>query len=75
MYVRDLVKRSKAHGYLQPDDVVETRVEGVSGARLVLGQDVWRGSELLFRSVVTLVALTSAGKPARLPADIRRALV
>jgi len=65
--------------YLQPalfqdDLVVETRVEGTTGARLVLGQDVWRGEELLFRSVVTLVALTEAGKPARLPADIRRAL-
>ncbi len=65
--------------YLQPalfqdDLVVETRVEAVSGARLVLGQDVWRGDALLFRSTVTLVALTEAGKPARLPADIRRAL-
>jgi len=65
--------------YLQPavfqdDLVVETRVEGASGARLVLAQDVRRGEALLFRSVVTLVALTEAGKPARLPADIRRVL-
>ncbi len=58
----------------QDDLVVETRVDAVTGARLVLGQDVWRGGELLFRSMVTLVALTSDGKPARLPADIRRAL-
>ena len=60
--------------FFQDDLVVETRVDAVTGARLVLGQDVWRGEALLFRSMVTLVALTSDGKPARLPADIRRAL-
>ena len=58
----------------QDDLVVETRVQSVSGARLVLAQDVLREPEVLFRSVVTLVALTAGGRPARMPAEIRRRL-
>ncbi len=72
------VRRVEAD-YLTParfDDelTVETRLLGATGARLVLGQVVRRGDADLFRSEVTLVALTEAGKPARLPADIRSKL-
>ncbi|NND18176.1 MAG: tol-pal system-associated acyl-CoA thioesterase [Silicimonas sp.] len=72
------VRRVEAD-YLAParfDDLltVETDVRSVSGARIVLGQDVLRGDARLFRSVVTLVALTDGGRPARLPADVRRSL-
>ncbi|NND21936.1 MAG: tol-pal system-associated acyl-CoA thioesterase [Silicimonas sp.] len=72
------VRRVEAD-YLAParfDDVlsVETDVRSVSGARIVLGQDVLRGDARLFSSVVTLVALTDGGRPARLPADVRRSL-
>ena len=72
------VRRVEAD-YLSParfDDVltVGTSVIKAGGARLVLAQDVLRGDELLFRALVTLVALTNEGKPARLPADIRRTL-
>lgn len=63
--------------YLSPacfDDVltVETRVKSHSAARLTLAQDVLRDVTVLFAAEVTLVALTASGKPARLPADIRR---
>jgi acyl-CoA thioester hydrolase len=59
--------------YLAParfDDmlVVRTDVQGMTGARIVLAQDVWRGDLRLFASLVTLVALGPDGKPARLPA-------
>ena len=69
------VRRVEAD-YLAParfDDelVVVTEVEKLTGARIVLAQDVLRGDAVLFRSQVTLVALTGAGIPARLPADIR----
>ncbi|WP_347311109.1 tol-pal system-associated acyl-CoA thioesterase [Defluviimonas sp. SAOS-178_SWC] len=72
------VRRVEAD-YLRParfDDelVVETRVEAASGARVVLEQVVSRGRERLFQSVVTLVCLTEAGAPARLPAELRRRL-
>jgi acyl-CoA thioester hydrolase len=69
------VRRIEAD-YLAParfDDllVVETRVRAVTGARIVLAQDVSRDGERLFASLVTLVALGSDGRPARLPAEFR----
>ncbi len=65
--------------YLAPavfDDelTVETALNALSGARVVLEQRVTRGEALLFEAEVTLVALTSAGRPARMPAELRRAL-
>jgi acyl-CoA thioester hydrolase len=51
--------------------VVETRVEKLTGARLVVRQGVMRGADLLFEALVTIVAIDQNGKPARLPANIR----
>ena len=51
-------------------DVV-TRLKSVSAARLVLNQDVCREGLILFKSSVTLVALSTAGRPVRLPAEFR----
>ncbi len=70
------VRRVEAD-YLQParfDDelTVITTPQQVTGARIVLGQDVLRGDTALFRSQVTLVALTETGRPARIPAELRR---
>ena len=69
------VRRVEAD-YLSParfDDelVVETRTQAVTGARLVMEQEVKRGEELLFQAVVTIVCINEAGQPARLPANIR----
>ncbi len=63
--------------YLRParfgDDLeVQSIVRQLSAARAVLGQRVLREGELLFDAVVTLVALTEAGRPVRLPAEMRR---
>ncbi len=71
------VRRIEAD-YLEParfDDLlrVETYPQSVSGARIVLGQDVRRGGTLLFRSTVTLAMLSESGRPTRIPADLRRA--
>jgi acyl-CoA thioester hydrolase len=73
------VRRVEAD-YLVParfDDVVEVRtvVQGMTGARIILQQDIWRGEQRLFASVVTLVALTDTGAPTRLPKGIRDKLV
>ena len=69
------VRRVEAD-YLQPakfDDelAVETSTLQVTGARIVLQQDVKRGDEVLFSAQVTLVALTETGQPSRLPANLR----
>lgn len=70
------VRRVEAN-YLSParfDDVltVETGIGEITGARITLSQVVRRGDERLFDAMVMLVALTDTGRPARLPADVRR---
>lgn len=70
------VRRVEAD-YLRPavfDDLLEvvTELDAVTPARLVLRQRVCRGAAVLFDARVTLVALTAAGRPARLPEALRR---
>lgn len=70
------VRRVEAD-YIEPalyDDVltVETRVEAITAARMVMAQDVKRGDTILFSALVTIVAIRlSDGAPTRLPAEIR----
>lgn len=51
--------------------IVETSTVQVTGARIVLQQDVTRDGEVVFTSQVTLVALSDTGQPVRLPANLR----
>lgn len=72
------VRRIEAD-YLRPakfadELVVETRLQTLGGARIVLDQVVMRGGERLFASVVTLVCLGEDGHAARLPVDVRTKL-
>lgn len=72
------VRRVEAD-YLRParfgdDLVVETRLLTIGGARLVLEQVVSRGDERIFAAEVTLVCMTEAGSPARVPPDVRTKL-
>ena len=62
--------------YLAParfDDLleVETELQGLTGARILLDQAVLRGAERLFSARVTLVCLGPQGA-ARVPAAIRQ---
>lgn len=56
------------------DLVVETTLTGLSGARIVLEQEILRGGERLFLAVVTLVCLAEDGHAARLPVELRARL-
>ena len=72
------VRRVEAD-YIKPakfDDVLDvvTTVESMTPARLVMRQVVERDGDTLFEALVTLVALSESGRPARLPAEIRQAL-
>ncbi|MGR3463837.1 tol-pal system-associated acyl-CoA thioesterase [Limimaricola sp.] len=72
------VRRIEAD-YLTParfDDllVIETRPEEIGGARITLSQEVRRGDTPCFKALVQLVALSDAGRPLRLPPDLRAAL-
>jgi len=72
------VRRVEADYHLPAkfDDILDvvTSVESVSGARIVMRQVVERAGDVLFKAVVTLVALAENGRPARLPAEIRQIL-
>lgn len=58
------------------DDIlrVVTTPERVTGARIIVRQEVWRAEELIFDAIVTLAILTPEGRPGRLPADYRQRL-
>lgn len=67
--------RRVAADYLAParlDDelTVETWVETLGPARMVMGQRVLRGATVLFSAEVTVVCMTLAGRPVRLPKGI-----
>lgn len=72
------VRRVEAD-YLAPakyDDelVIETTMDGGSGVRLVVRQDVKRGDTVLFSAMVTIICMNAEGVVVRLPAAIRRPL-
>ena len=56
------------------DLVVETTLQSLGGARIVLEQVFLRRGERMFVAQVTLVCLTEDGHAARLPADLRARL-
>ena len=65
--------------YLKPaqvDEVLEvvTRCAHIGGASLVLAQEVRRGETVIGRARVTVVLVSSSGKPQRIGALIRSAL-
>lgn len=72
------VRRVEAD-YLRParfgdDLIVETALQSMGGARLMLDQAINRGGERVFQAIVTLVCLTDDGHAARLPAEVRARL-
>lgn len=54
-------------------DVVSTH-SAASPVRWVFDQEVRRGDDLLFKAEVTAVCMSTTGKPARLPAQLRAQL-
>ena len=53
---------------------IETEMVNLSGARLTMSQLVRRGDTLIFKATVQAVCMNAAGKPVRLPAEIRALL-
>lgn len=51
--------------------VVETRLTDLGGARLTMDQTVRRDGQPIFHAIVTAVCMNAAGRPVRLPAEIR----
>jgi len=74
------VVRRMALEFLKPariDEVLEvtTRVKETTAATLVLDQCIRRGATELFTAEVTVVLMSRSGKPLRLSAALRNALV
>jgi acyl-CoA thioester hydrolase len=65
--------------YLKPaklDDElrIATKLQQLSGAKLLCEQDVYCGADLLFSSKITVICMNGAGRVVRLPAEIRAQL-
>lgn len=54
--------------------VVKTDHRATSPARWAFDQTVWRDADCLFKAEVTAVCMTTAGRPTRLPAELRAKL-
>ena len=70
--IRRIEAEFRASARFDDELVVQTRVQSVSGVRLVLHQEVQRAGEALFTAEVTLVSMTLDGQPTRLPQELRR---
>jgi acyl-CoA thioester hydrolase len=57
------------------DDVVTVRTatRQITGARIVLTQEILRGEERLIKAIVTVALLGEKGRAVRLPANVRAA--
>lgn len=69
--VRDMTCDFVSTARLDDDLAVETEIQTVTGARLILKQTVFRDAEAIFQAVVTVVSMRNDGRPCRLPAEIR----
>lgn len=68
--------RSVTMDFIKPafmDDLLEvhTRVQEVRGARIIFLQEIFRGEVKLFSATVEVATITPAGRPRRLPPNIR----
>jgi acyl-CoA thioester hydrolase len=73
------VVRRVAADWLLParfDDLLEVRTEvtEVGGASVRMAQEVRRGDAALFRATVQIACMDAAGRPRRLPAEVRARL-
>ncbi|MBI1777231.1 MAG: tol-pal system-associated acyl-CoA thioesterase [Proteobacteria bacterium] len=64
----------RAPARLDDELQVATRILEVGGARLMAEQTITRAGGALARLVLTLACVTAAGRPARLPNDLRSAI-
>jgi acyl-CoA thioester hydrolase len=68
--VCDFVKPARIDDLLE----VETRITGLTGARLELDQRVLREEQLLFSGAVTAALVDAGGRPRRLPTPMVKAI-
>lgn len=69
--VRRIEAEYLASARFEDELIVETTLNSITNVRLVMDQLVRRGETEIFRATVTAVCMNDAGKPVRLPAEIR----
>ncbi|MGD9865872.1 MAG: tol-pal system-associated acyl-CoA thioesterase [Pseudodonghicola sp.] len=69
--VRRIEAEYLATAKFEDELTVETTMREISGVRLTMDQLVKRGDQVIFTASVTAVCMNAAGKPVRLPAEIR----
>ena len=73
-----VVKKISAeyHASAKLDDElkVETKLSELSGAKILFDQSVYKGTTLLFSSLVTVVFISEKGRPVRMPIEIAEKL-
>jgi acyl-CoA thioester hydrolase len=69
--VRAMTIEFEAPAHIDDQLTVLTSPLAATGARLSLAQEVFRGHQRLVEARLVVVAITAAGRPARLPASIR----
>jgi acyl-CoA thioester hydrolase len=74
------VVRRVAADWLAParfDDLLEVRTEvtEVGGASVRMAQEVRRGAGVLFRAAVQVACMDAAGRPRRLPPEVRASIL
>jgi acyl-CoA thioester hydrolase len=69
--VRSMAIEFEAAAHIDDRLTVLTEPLEARGARLRLGQQIFRGDERLLDARLVVVAINAAGRPARLPAPIR----
>ncbi|MDK3017153.1 tol-pal system-associated acyl-CoA thioesterase [Pseudodonghicola flavimaris] len=73
--VRRIEAEYLATAKFEDELLIETTVRDISGVRLTMDQVVRRGDQVIFTASVLAVCMNAAGKPVRLPAEIRAKLV
>lgn len=72
--VRRIEAEYLASARFEDELAIETTIESLSGVRLVMNQVVLRDGKPIFTATVSAVCMNNAGKPVRLPAEIRALL-
>jgi acyl-CoA thioester hydrolase len=68
--VRSMTIEFEAAAHIDDLLTVTTEVLAATGARLTLSQCIWRGEEKLTGARVVVVAISAAGRAARLPKEV-----
>ena len=66
----DYIRSAKLNDELS----VETKLQQITGAKIIFQQDVKKDGELIFSALVTVVCISEVGKIMRFPAKIRAKL-